>query len=167
MATVTIAVAFWQKQAGRSNAHPTKNHPPQAPAKMIAMGPVGTNITSVEQIGDVSIKMTATRFWFKKSKIMGFDSGLLKKLAAKDYCLTISKAGKVILSAAKERVEMPMDRGVITIHHPDILLPKNMEKPDSIRFDKSKMEIVLRKDGSEKIWDLSIPLGEIEMTLSF
>jgi hypothetical protein len=150
-----IAAAVWHTQESQSELDTQQTQQRQAPAKMLAMGPVGTDISSVEQVGNVSIKMTAARFYFKKSKTLGFDNGLFKKLAAKDFCLTISKAGNDIFSARKDLVEMPLDRGVITIRKPDILFPTDMEQPDSIKLDKSNMLLFIRHGSSQKTWDLS------------
>jgi hypothetical protein len=152
--TATVIVAFLLKEANQSAALEKQEHHLQAPAKMIDMGPVATDINSTEQIGDISIKMTASRFWIKKTKTFGFDNGLFKKLAAKNFCLTISKAGKEILCASKDMVELPIDRGVIIIDRPKIISPQNMEQPDSIRFDRSKMLLLVRKGTTEKTWDL-------------
>lgn len=122
---------------------------------MIAMGPVGTHIVSSEQIGDVLIKITASRLWIKKSKTFGFDNALLKKMAARNFCMTISKAGKVILRVGKDLVEMPANLSVISIRDPKILFPADIEQPDSIRFDKPSLRVSFRKGASEDIWELS------------
>lgn len=122
---------------------------------MIEMGPVGTNITLSEQVGNVIIKMTASRLWFKKTKTFGFDNALLKKLAASDFYLTISRAGKEIVSVGKDMVEMPVSRNVITIHKPSILFPTEMAQPDSITFDRPKMQLSFRQGASEETWDLA------------
>ena len=118
---------------------------------MIAMGPVGTGIVSSKQIGNVLVKMTASRMWFKKSKTFGFDNALLKKMAASDFRLTVSKAGRVILSVSKDLVEMPLDRSVITIRDPKILYPRDIGQPDILRFDKSNLRVSFRQGASEKL----------------
>jgi hypothetical protein len=122
---------------------------------MIEMGPVGTDIVSSEQIGNIRIEITASRLWIKKSKMFGFDSALLKKMAASDFRLTISKAGKVILSVSKDLVEMPAGLSSIVIHDPKILIPADMEPSDYIRFDKPDMRVVFRQGSSEETWELS------------
>lgn len=122
---------------------------------MIAMGPVGTDIVSNEQIGDIRIEITASRLWIKKSKLFGFDNALLKKMAASDFRLTISKAGKVILSVGKDRVEMPINLDIITIHDPKVLIPADMQQPDHIRFDKPNMRVCFKQGSSEETWELS------------
>jgi hypothetical protein len=154
-ALMAIAAAFWHQGTGQAARPNHENHHPQAPAKMIEMGPVGTDIVSSEQIGNVLVRMTARRMWFKKSKTFGFDNALLKKMAASDFRLTVSKAGKVILSLSKDLVEMPLDRSVITIHEPEILFPRNIGQPDILRFDKSSLRVSFRQGASENTWELS------------
>ena len=154
-ALVTIAVALWHQGAGHAAPSYPKDPHPQAPSKMIAMGPVGTHIVSSEQVGNVLIKITASRLWIKKTKTFGFDNALLKQMAASDFCLTISKAGKVILSVGKDIVEMPVNLSVITIRDPKVLIPADIEQPDSMRFDKPNMRVSFRQGTSEEIWQLS------------
>lgn len=154
-ALATIAAAYWHQGTGDGAAPPSRSPHPQAPSKMIAMGPVGTQIVSSEQIGNVLIKITASRLWIKKSKTFGFDNALLKKMAASDFCLTISKAGKVILSASKDLVEMPANLSIITIRDPKVLYPVNIDQPDSIRFDKPNMTVSFKRGASEETWELS------------
>ena len=93
--------------------------------------------------------------WFKKSKTFGFDNALLKKMAASDFRLTVSKAGRVILSVSKDLVEMPLDRSVITIRDPKILYPRDIGQPDILRFDKSNLRVSFRQGASENTWELS------------
>ena len=126
-----------------------------APSRMLRMGPVVGGAVSSETIGNVVIKMEASRIWFKKSKIFGFDSALFKKLAASDFRLTISSGGEKLLALSKDQVEMSADQKIIEINNPQITFPPDLGRPDSVRLDKQNMSFSIRKGESEEIWDLA------------
>jgi hypothetical protein len=150
-----LAIAIWHNGLRPPAAGGVKYQSPPAPEKMIAMGPVGTDITSSEIVGRATVRMTASRLWVKKSKLFGFDNALFKKLAARDFCLTVSKAGRKILSVRKDQMEMPMDRRVIVIHDPEILFPNDLGHPDRITLDKPNKVLVFHRGASEKTWNLA------------
>jgi len=125
------------------------------PSKMAKLGPVTGAMISSKTIGDVTIKMEASRTSFKKSKTFGFDNGLFKKLVASDFCLTISKGGRKLLVLNKNQVEMPMDQNVIEINNPQIIFPAEMKEPDSIKLDSQKLSVRIKNGKTEEIWDLA------------
>lgn len=149
---LTLIVAFWR---GNGETPVTESSSLGAPSRMLKMGPVVGGVVSTKTVGDVVIKMEASRLWFKKSKTFGFDNALFKKIAASDFRLTISKDGEKLLALNKEQVEMSADQNIIEINHPKITFPADMEQPDSIRLDNRKMSLHIRTGKSEKIWDLA------------
>lgn len=128
---------------------------PMAPARLLEMGPVGTDVAYTEQVGDLTITMEAARFWVKKSKTFGFDNSLRKRLAARNFELTVSRAGEKLLHLRRPQLEMPLDRGLLIIKHPEVLFPADFGSPDSITFDRKNMLIRIRRDAAEEVWDLA------------
>lgn len=137
------------------SAPPEPPRPLAAPARLLEMGPVGTDVAYTEQLGDLTITMEAARFWVKKSKTFGFDNALMKRLAAKDFKLTISRAGANILALRKPQMEMPLDRGLLVIDHPEVLFPVNFGSPDAITFDRKNKLIRIRRAAQEEVWNLA------------
>ena len=151
LAVITVIIVYWR---GNGETPMAESSQSTAPSRMLKMGPVVSGAISNETIGDVTIKMEASRLWIKKSKTFGFDNALFKKIAASDFCLTVSKSGKKLLSASKEQIEMPLDQSIIKINNPEILFPADMRQPDSIRLDKKMMFIFIKIGKYEEIWDL-------------
>ena len=149
---VVIAVLVWR--SNRAPAVRSENSQPTAPSRMLKNGPVGDGIVSTKVVGDVTVKMEASRMWFKKSKLFGFDNALDKKIAASNFHLTISKGGRKLIALSKAQVEMSPDQRFIEISHPRITFPDNLKQPDSIRLDNQKMTVSIRNGESETVWDL-------------
>jgi hypothetical protein len=121
---------------------------------MIALGPVGKNMNYTEAIGQYSYNMKAEKLNFKKSKIMGFDSNLMKKMVAKELTFTISKGDKTILAIQKDLIELSPAMQVITIDNPTILIPATMTTPDKIKIDKTGQTITFFYGKKQKLWNL-------------
>jgi hypothetical protein len=130
------------------------NHTPSAPSRMLQMGPVLEGMVSSKTMGSVTVTMEASRVWFKKTKLLGFDNALFKKLEAKDFLLTVLKDGEKRLSISKDRLEMPPDKSIIEIRNPRILFPADMQQPDSITLDNGKMILYFRTGDDEMVWNL-------------
>ena len=128
---------------------------PIAPARLLDMGPVGTDVSYTEELGDLTITMEAARFWVKKTKTFGFDNALMRRLAAKDFKLTISRADTKLLELRNPQLEMPLDRGLLVIDHPEILFPADFGSPDSITFDRKNKLIRIRRAAKEEVWNLA------------
>jgi hypothetical protein len=149
---LTTIFLFWRVNA---EAPENKDYHHPVPSRMLKLGPVVGGAVSSETVGDVVIKLKASRLWLKKTKTLGFDNALFKKLAARDFCLTIYKGGKKLISVRKPFVEMPPDQHIIEINDPAVIYPPNMKQPDSIRLDKRARTLCIRTGRSEKIWDLA------------
>ena len=83
--------------------------PRHAPARQLETGPVATGIRQTEIFDDVIIETRASRIWVKKTKTFGFENNLLKKMAALDFTLSITREDRQIISIAKKELEMPCD----------------------------------------------------------
>jgi hypothetical protein len=130
----------------------TVDNAPSAPSRMLKMGPVMDGLVTSKTVGNVTVKMEATRVWFKKTKTFGFSNALFKKIVAKDFRLTIIKDGKKHIVISKNQLEMPPDQNVIEIKNPRLLFPTDMKQPDSIRFDSGEMALYFRTGNDEEVW---------------
>ncbi len=126
-----------------------------APLRMTALGPVGTGIDSTEYLGDIQIHMTADRLWFKKTKTFGFDNGLMKKLAARNFQLSIYRAGRKLISLRKQDLEMSLDQDKITISRPEVVFPPDFGRTDAIQLEKKNKLLHIRTGQSTTTWELS------------
>lgn len=127
----------------------------KAPSRLVETGPYGQNVRSSEQIGSYTINMKAKRLYFKKSKILGFDNALFKKLVAKELEVTIIKDNKKILALYKDRQDMSPDMKCLQIKNPTVLYPETIKEPDKIRIDKKRKLITLYYRDKTDVWDLS------------
>ena len=149
---IIIIALIWR---GRDQTTADKKNHSSAPARMLQMGPVVGGFSSTDTIGEVVIKMKASRMWYKKSKILGFDSAMFKKLVASNFRLTILKGEKKLISLSKNQVEMSSDQNTIDIKKPTIIFPADMGHPDLIQFNKKELKLKIKTGTSEKIWDLA------------
>jgi hypothetical protein len=141
---------------GPGQGKPSSGSRSAVPSRMQTMGPVLQGVVSTEMLGAVALKMEASRLWVKKTKIFGFDNGLIKKVVVNDFRLSVSKEGRALLSVSKKRVEMSPDLKTITIEHPTVHRPMDMVQPESIRIDKKDRAIYfkMRGDNAEIKWAL-------------
>jgi len=147
-----VVVLYWQD---KNQAHISPGSQESAPEKMLKMGPVVEGATWTETIGDVTFQMKASRLWVKKSKTFGFDNALFRKMAADHFFLAVSKKGEKILAVSKAYLEMPLSQKRIKITNPKVLFPANMNKIDSIIFDRQSLSVHVRRYGRpEEIWNL-------------
>ena len=147
-----IIAALWR---GRDETPADKINYSSAPSRMLQMGPVLGGLSSTDTIGEVVIKMEASRMWYKKSKTFGFDNALFKKLVASNFRLTILKGEKRLISLSKNQVELSSDRNTIDIKTPTIIFPTDMGHPDLIQFNKKELKLKIKTGTSEKTWDLA------------
>lgn len=128
----------------------------KAPSRLVETGPYGQNVRSTEQIGNYTINMKAKRLYFKKTKTLGFDNALFKKLVAKELEVTILKDNKKILALYKDRQDMSPDMKCLQIKNPTVLYPETIKQPDKIRIDKKRKLITLYYRDKTDVWDLNI-----------
>jgi hypothetical protein len=149
---LAVIISFWRSN---ENAAITESSESTSPSRMLQMGPVAGGMLSTRKVGEVVVKMEASRTWFKKSKTLGFDNALFKKMVASDFRLTISKGGKELLAISKDQIEMSPDQNIIDINKPQIIFPSDMKQPDSIRLDNQKMLLQIKTEKDKIIWDLA------------
>jgi len=149
--TIIIA-ALWR---GRDETTADKKTHSSAPSRLLQMGPVVGGFSSTDTIGELVVKMEASRMWYKKSKILGFDSAIFKKLVASNFSLTILKGEKKLISLSKNKVELSSDLKTISIKKPTITYPTDMGHPDLIQFNKDELKLKIKTGTSEKTWDLA------------
>jgi len=127
---------------------------PMPPPRMTAIGPVGRDIVYTEMNGPYIYTMQTARQNFKRARVLGFESNLVKKMVVKDLVLTISKEDKTILAIKKDSAEFRPDMQVITINNPHITIPANLAQPDKIRIDKIQRIITFFYGNNRKVWKL-------------
>ena len=127
----------------------------KGPSKLLETGPYGQNVRFTEQIGIYTINMKAKRLYFKKTKVIGFDSALFKRLVAEELDITILKNNKKILALYKAHQDMSPDMKCLQITNPVVLYPKTIKQPDKVRIDKRKKLIILYYKDKADIWNLS------------
>ena len=127
----------------------------KVPSRLVETGPYGQNVRSSEQIGSYTINMKTKRLYFKKTKILGFDNALFKKLVAEELNITILKDSRKVLALYKARQDMSPDMRCLEIKNPTVLYPEAIKQPDKVGIDKKKKLITLYYRDKTDIWDLS------------
>ncbi len=134
----------------------------KVPSRLVEIGPYGQDVSFMEQLGIYIINMKAKRLYFKKTKVVGFDSALLKRLVAEELNIIILKNNKKVLALYKAHQDMPPDMKCLEIINPIVLYPKTIKQLDKVRIDKRKKLIMLYYKDKTDIWDLSKKNGHSE-----
>ena len=125
--------------------------------QMVAIGPIGKGVTYTEQIGRHGFTMHAERISFTKTKTLGFENNLMKRLVAAGVIITLTKGSQKRLEFSKDYIEMAPNMKTIAIDHPTILSPVNLQPPEKISIDKTGQTITLSygKEKKKEVWRLN------------
>jgi hypothetical protein len=125
--------------------------------RMIAIGPISKGVTYTEQIGRHGFTMHAERISFAKTKTLGFENNLMKKLVATGVTITLTRGAHKRLEFSKDYIEMAPNMKTITIDHPTILSPANLRTIEKINIDKAGQTLTLfyGKEKKKEVWRLN------------
>ena len=143
---------FSRKDKGISQGDP---HRFKVPGRLVDAGPYGTNVISSEKIGECRFDLKAEKLYVKKTRILGFDNALFKKLVARELDITIFRADRKLLALHKSYQEMPLDMRCVKIDRPDILFPESFRQPDRVKIDKERRLITFYYGNRTDEWDLT------------
>ncbi len=128
------------------------------PERLAASSIYGEDINLTEQVDDCMFNIKAKSLYLKKTKTIGFDNALFKKLVAKKFYITISKGNKKVLSLHKTKLSMRPDMKIIQVKNPQILYPENMPPPKKVSINKIKKKIIFHYGKKTETWDLNAEL---------
>jgi len=125
------------------------------PDRLTRIGPFSKGFTMTEEIGPYDITLKARQMHMKKSRVLGFDSALYKRLALDDLHVTVWKEGKRVLEFRKDRTSLPPTLKTMEIDHPEILYPGTLKGITKIRLNKDKKYLKIYKGSKVETWALS------------
>lgn len=134
--------------------NPEKQHS-GVPSGLVRTGPYSEDVQTSEQIGSHILTLTAKKLFFKKTKTLGFDNNLYKKIVVKELNITFFKDDKKVLVLYKDKQEMSPDMKSIQIDNPDIRYPKTDKKAKKVKIDRAQKTITFYyNDAKPDIWYL-------------
>jgi hypothetical protein len=124
------------------------------PERVSQLGPYARNIRLMEKVGAYDLALEARVLHMKKTKVLGFDSALYRRVVTRDARLTVYRDGRKVLEATKERLILPPGMKVIEMESPRVLYPGGMKDLRKIRVDKGKKVLRLYRAGRVETWKL-------------
>ena len=128
---------------------------PNVPDRLTRIGPYSRGFTMTEKIGAYDISLKAAQMHVRKSRVLGFDSALYKRLSLDDLHVTVWKDGKRMLEFRKDRTSLPPTMRSMEIDHPEIRYPDSMKGVTKIKIDKEKKYLKIYRGSKAETWNLA------------
>ena len=125
------------------------------PDRLTRIGPYARGFTMTEKIGSYDISLKARQMHMRKSRMLGFDSALYKRLALDDLHVTVWKEGKRMLEFQKDRTSLPPTLKSMEIDNPEVLYPDSMKGVTKIKLNKEKKYLKIYRGSKTETWNLA------------
>lgn len=140
MAGVVLYALLW----GRAAEAPNASLSPGAagPPRLVENGPYVRDLVMSWSEGGVDVTLSASRLCFVKSRFLGMDNALMKKMRLDDVLVTVRRGHHTLLRLAKGRVEGAPSGKRFALEAPRVLYPQGARQPDRAVVDKEHRKII-------------------------
>jgi len=125
------------------------------PPRLVENGPYVRDLLMSWSEEGADLTLKASRLSFVKTKFMGMDNALMKKMRLDDVVVEVMHGDQRVLCMTKDRIEGAPSGKRFVLDSPTILFPKGARQPDKAVIHKERREIVFWYGGESRTLDFA------------